>query len=30
MLFQLGEYLQQFWGPARLLTSYAVIMIIVL
>lgn len=25
MIFYLGQYLQQFWGPARLLTSYAVL-----
>lgn len=30
MLYQLGLYLQQFWGPARLLTSYAVLIAIVL
>lgn len=25
MIYYLGQYLQQFWGPARLLTSYAVL-----
>ena len=25
MIYNLGQYLQQFWGPARLLTSYAVL-----
>ena len=25
MIFYLGQYLQQFWGPARLLSSYAVL-----
>ena len=25
MLFYLGQFLQQYWGPARLLTSYAVL-----
>ena len=25
MIFYLGQYLQQFWGPARLLTSYAIL-----
>lgn len=30
MLFYLGEYLQQFWGPARLLTSYAVLVTLAL
>lgn len=30
MLYQLGLYLQQFWGPARLLTSNAVLIGIVL
>lgn len=26
MIYYLGQYLQQFWGPARLLTSYAVLL----
>ena len=30
MLYYLGQYLQQFWGPARLLTSYAVLIAIAL
>jgi len=30
MLYYLGQYLQQFWGPARLLTSYAVLIAVVL
>ena len=30
MIFQLGQYLQQFWGPARLLSSYAVLIAIAL
>ncbi len=28
MLYNLGVFLQQFWGPARLLTSYAVLIVI--
>ena len=27
MIYYLGQYLQQFWGPARLLTSYTVIIL---
>ena len=30
MLYYLGMYLQQFWGPARLLTSYAVLITLAL
>ena len=30
MLYYLGMYLQQFWGPARLLTSYAVLISVAL
>ncbi|MCR5766665.1 MAG: phospho-N-acetylmuramoyl-pentapeptide-transferase [Treponema sp.] len=30
MLFYLGQYLQQFWGPARLLSSYAVLITVAL
>ena len=30
MFFQLGQYLQQFWGPARLLSSYAVLIAVAL
>ena len=30
MLFYLGQYLQTFWGPARLLTSYAVLITLAL
>lgn len=30
MLYYLGQYLQQFWGPARLLTSYAVLITVAL
>lgn len=30
MLFYLGQYLQQFWGPARLLSSYAVLLTLAL
>ena len=25
MIYYLGQFLQQFWGPARLLSSYAVL-----
>lgn len=30
MIYYLGQYLQQFWGPARLLTSYAVLIAVAL
>ena len=30
MLYYLGQYLQQFWGPARLLSSYAVLITLAL
>lgn len=30
MIFYLGNYLQQFWGPARLLCSYTVLIAVVL
>jgi len=30
MLFYLGQFLQQFWGPARLLTSYAILITVAL
>ena len=30
MLFYLGQFLQQYWGPARLLTSYAVLITLAL
>ena len=30
MLYYLGSYLQDFWGPARLLTSYAVLITVAL
>lgn len=30
MLFYLGQYLQEFWGPARLLSSYAVLITVAL
>lgn len=30
MLFYLGQWLQQFWGPARLLSSYAVLITVAL
>lgn len=30
MLFYLGQYLQNYWGPARLLTSYAVLITVAL
>jgi len=30
MLYYLGNYLQQFWGPARLLSSYAVLITVAL
>ena len=30
MLYYLGQYLQNFWGPARLLTSYAVLITLAL
>lgn len=30
MLFYLGQYLQQFWGPARLLCSYSVLIALAL
>ena len=30
MLFYLGQFLQNYWGPARLLTSYAVLITVAL
>ena len=30
MLFYLGQFLQQYWGPARLLSSYAVLITLAL
>ena len=30
MLYYLGQFLQQYWGPARLLTSYAVLITLAL
>ena len=30
MLYYLGQYLQNYWGPARLLTSYAVLITVAL
>ena len=30
MLYHLGQFLQQYWGPARLLTSYAVLITLAL
>ena len=30
MIFYLGQFLQQYWGPARLLTSYAVLITLAL